>query len=192
MLHRVDFEIKHANTGGFLREQLGYAPGSVWGNALATMIRRQIIMVEKANPKRSKEIRLNIAAIIREAQIEKPYITPRVLDTMRAGNSDASAAETDTTTTTIQQSSTVTEETEESPIQPPSEPMPVAAEAEEAPEQPHPAPPLSSTPTYHMSARTRRALEDGPQTLPGYRTDGKQPHRKDSRPIVLPPRHRQH
>jgi hypothetical protein len=152
LLNCPDLTLKHADAGGFLRKELGYEPGVAWNNARAILIQQGILSLVKVSPeaRRSTEVNLNVGALLEAA--DKPYVTPRVLEALRAGNTAAENGR-------------------------------VIANSAQSP--PAPANAESNGQVHHLSARTRKAMEQEPDPIPGYKTDGKKPHTREGRPFLV-------
>lgn len=91
LLHCPDLTLKHKDAGGFLRRELGYESGQNWNNAKTTLSQLGVISVVKVSPtaKRSIEIALNMETLLKS--IGKPWLTQRVLETIRRSGASQQA-----------------------------------------------------------------------------------------------------
>ncbi|HET9098295.1 MAG TPA: hypothetical protein VFN51_01630 [Candidatus Saccharimonadales bacterium] len=82
LLGTPDLEVKQADAGGFLKQELGIEKITDWSNLRTKLEKLGIITITKVSPnaRRSNGISLNLDGIL--ASRDKPFITPRILSAL--------------------------------------------------------------------------------------------------------------
>lgn len=88
LLGTPDRTVRRPDAGGFLKSKLGIEKAKDWSNMRSRLEELGIITIIKATPRarRSTAINLNIDGVL--ASIDKPFITPRILNILREANTN--------------------------------------------------------------------------------------------------------
>lgn len=86
LLRQPEATLRNPNAGGVIRQHLGCTSGD-WSNAVSRLGREMgIVEQEMASPRRTRAISLNIEKLLEN--IEKPFVTPAVLEELRSHADD--------------------------------------------------------------------------------------------------------